>query len=89
MRIIKINFNYTARNVFTKLYKYLVRPHLEYEALRAVSVVTLRYLSLRKEIEKRRDEPINKNQHLELPSYKTRMIKVNFRSLKYGNTRGD
>ena len=85
MGIIKRNFNYIDTNVFTKLYKALVRPHLEY----GQSVWSPHLIFLSKEIEKVQRRATKQIPTFKNLSYETRMIKLNLPSLKYRRIRGD
>ena len=83
--IIKRNFNYIDKDTFLKLYKALVRPHLEY----GQSVWSPYLISGRKEIEKIQRRATKLIPKLKNLSYEERLNKLKLPSLNYRRTRGD
>ena len=83
--IIKRNFTFMDETIFLKLYKALVRPHLEYG--QSVWYPHLKRQTQLIENVQRRATKLLKN--IKNLSYKERLIHLNLPSLKYRRIRGD
>ena len=83
--IIKRNFTFIDKNIFIKLYKALVRPHLGY----GQSVWSPYLLTYKREIEKVQRRATKLLPNLKNLCYEDRLIQLNLPSLNYRRIRGD
>ena len=83
--IIKRNFSFINRDIFIKLYKSLVRPHLEY----GQCIWSPYLIHCKKEIEKVQRRATKIVPGMNNLSYEERLIKLKLSSLNYRRMRGD
>ena len=83
--IIKRNFSFINRDIFIKLYRSLVRPHLEY----GQCIWSPYLIHCKKEIEKVQRRATKIVPGMNNLSYEERLIKLKLSSLNYRRMRGD